>query len=133
MPEPEFSAQIKLMERNLRRMRLAIIVIAAFFVYEAVGTLPFGRDRVAIQETIKVRELFVVDGRGETIAYLGADGGGAGLILDDAAGNRLDARPAALRLMAPGGGRHVERLRIQGESIAAYDGNGRVIGTFPHR
>ncbi len=76
-------------------MRLAIIVIAAFFAYEAIGPLPFGRDRVEIQETVKVRELFVVDDRGETIVYLGTDGDGAGLILDDARGNRLDVRPAA--------------------------------------
>ena len=133
MPEHEFSKQMELMNRNLQRMRLAIIVIAAFFVYEAIGPLPFGGDRIKVQEAVKVRELFVVDARGETVAYLGADDGGAGLILDDAVGNRLDARPATVRLMSAHGDGWVERLRIWGEGVEAYDDRGRVTEVFPRR
>ncbi len=133
MSEYELSDRIKSMERNLQRMRLAIIVIAAFFVYEAIGPLPFGRDRVEVKETVKVRELLVVDERGETIAYLGADDDGAGLILDDDAGNRLDARSAVIRLMAPGVDRRVERLRIDGEGVEVHGGAGRTTGGSPHR
>ena len=132
MPEREFSDRVKLIERNLQRMRLAVIVIAAFFVYEAIGSLPFGRDRVEVQEKVKVRELFVVDERGQTIAYLGADGDGAALTLDDTDGNRLDARAAVVRLMALAGTGRVERLRLRGEGIQAYDADGRVVGTLAH-
>ena len=124
MSEHEFSEQIKKMESNMQRMRLAIIVLAAFFIYEALGPLPFGRDRVDIQQEIKARELFIVDARGEVIAYLGSDETGAGLFLEDVDGNRLDARPDALRLMSIDGDQRFERLRVTGDGVKVYDENG---------
>ena len=127
----ELLDQLKQMESKIQRMRFAIIVIAAFFVYEALGPLPFGRERVDIQQKIKARELFIVDGRGETIAYLGADDAGAGLFLDDAAGNRLDARPAAISLMTLRGDQRVNRLKVKENGVEIYDGSGRISDVFP--
>ena len=132
MSEHETSDQIKLMKRDLQRMRLAIIIIVAFFIYEAIGPLPFASERVKLQEKIKVRELLVVDERGETIAYLGSDSNGAGLILNDDLGNRLDLRASIIKLMAPGDVNHIDRMHIQVERISTYDENGYVTGIFPH-
>ena len=130
MSEHEFSGRLDLVERNLQRMRLAIIIIAAFFVYQAIGPLTFGEDEVEVREAVKVRELFVVDENGQTIAYLGAGEDGARLTLDDVAGNRLDATAGTVSLAAWGGTGHVEGLRLQGQGIEAYDVDGRVIGTL---
>ena len=112
MSEPEFSDRITFMERKLQRIRLAIIVIAAFFVYQAIGPLTFGEERVEVLETVKARELLVVDELGKVVAYLSVGEDGAELVLDDAAGNRLVATSAGVVLTAPKDGGRVERLRI---------------------
>ena len=131
MSESEALEQLKLMKRDLQRMRLAVIVIVAFFVYEALGPFTYKEERIPVQETVKVKELVVVNDFGERVAYLGGDGTGAGLILDDEAGNRLEARPSAVSLMTPEKADLLMRLHMQAEGIDIYDTRGRPVGTFP--
>ena len=131
MSESEALEQFKLMKRDLQRMRLAVIVIAAFFVYEALGPFTFKEERVAVQDMVKVKELIVVNDFGERIAYLGGDETGAGLILDDEAGNRLEARPSGMSLMVPEKADLVVRLRMQAGGIDLYDVGRQLIRTFP--
>ena len=131
MPEHKLSDQIKQMQQRMQRMRLAIIIIVAFFIYEALGPLPFGRERTEVQQMLKVRELHIVGDRGEVIAYLGGDAEGAGLVLHDAVGKRLDARAGVIKLSQQESDRQLERLRIQIDGIEVYDRNGRVTGHMP--
>lgn len=112
MSERELSDRMTFMERKLQRIRLAIIVIAAFFVYQAIGPLTFGGERVEAWDTVKVRELLVVDELGKIVAHLNAGEDGAELVLNDAAGNRVVATGAGIVLTAPEDGSRVERLRI---------------------
>ncbi len=131
MSELEALEQVKLMRRDLQRMRLAVIVIAAFFVYDAVGPFTFKEERVVVQDMIKVKELVVVNDFGERIAYLGSDETGAGLVLDDEAGNRLEARPAAVSLIVPDGADLSVRLRVRPDGIDVYDAERQLVGAFP--
>lgn len=121
MSERELSDRVTFMERKLQRIRLAIIVIAAFFVYQAIGpltlgTMTFGEGRggeqVEVQRTVKAQELIVVDELGKTVAYLSAAAGGAKLVLHDADGNRLVATAPGVMVTALEDGVRVERLRI---------------------
>ena len=74
MSEHEMFNRIQLIERNLQRLRLAIVIIAAFFIYQAIGPLSFGGDRVESFDVVEVKTLRVVNERGQIVGYLGSNG-----------------------------------------------------------
>ena len=62
MPEHELQERVTTLERHLRNMRMAVIVIVAFFLYESLmpDELRPGRD-AGIEDLVKTRELVLVD------------------------------------------------------------------------
>lgn len=116
------ATRVAQLERHLRNMRMAVVVIAAFFVYEAIAPDGF-HDRPRVSERIDTRELRVLDAQGQTVARLGADENGARFALSDASGNRLSADARALRLRpADGAG----GARIEAGGVEVRSGDGRV-------
>ena len=58
------------MERHLRNMRMAVIVVVAFFLYESLMPAELRPGNRDIQDIVKTRELVLIDSRGEAIARL---------------------------------------------------------------
>jgi len=133
MPNDEIHNRVAALERHLRNMRMAVIVVVAFFLYESLMPPELRPGRQAkIEDSVKTRELVLVNESGDTRARLDVtDAGGALLVLRDAAGNRVRVGAGALAVGVRDGADVVERMRVGAGAIEAYDGAGNVVGRLP--
>jgi len=126
----DFERRMLTAERHIRNMRLAVIVVVAFFLYESLmppELRPGNRD---IQEVVKTRELILVDQRGETIARLNASRDeqrqkdGAQLVLSDSHGNRITVDADAIKLFVREEVDTIEQLSITPREVVIYNKDG---------
>ena len=132
MSEHELQERVTTLERHLRNMRMAVIVIVAFFLYEALmpDELRPGRD-ARVEEHVKTRELTLVDAAGEPRARLDVGDDGARLVLRDRAGNRVRVGARALGIGVRDGADVIEQLSVDARGVEVYDRAGDVIGRLP--
>lgn len=93
----ELESRLVVMERHVRNMRLAVIVIAAFFIYESLAPDGF-RERTHTLTQIETRELRVVDDRRNTLLRLGEGENGAVIVINDGKGARATLESQALSM-----------------------------------
>lgn len=110
--------RIEEMERHIRNMRLAIIVIVAFFIYDTLAPDGF-RDRTHTLTRIETRELRVVDERGRALIRMNAHEAGGALRIDGTGGARLTIEPEAL-VMRPVAGTAVPRMALSPTGVKVY-------------
>ena len=118
------------MERHLRNMRMAIIVIVAFFLYESLMPAELRPGNRDIQDTVKTRELVLIDQRGEMIARLSAPRNeqlqkeSAQLVLSDSLGNQITLDSDAIKLFVREDVDTIEQLRITPHEVVIYNKDG---------
>ncbi|MDD9806145.1 MAG: hypothetical protein OXU50_06570 [Gammaproteobacteria bacterium] len=133
MSNDEIHNRVTALERHLRNMRMAVIVVVAFFLYESLMPPELRPGRQAkIEDSVKTRELVLVNESGDARARLDVtDDGGARLVLRDGAGNRVRVGAGALVVGVRDGADVVEQLRVGARGIEAYDRAGNVVGRLP--
>ena len=128
--DTNFEQRLFTIERHLRNMRLAVIVIVAFFLYESLMPAELRPGRRDIQDVVKTKELILVDRRGETIARLftpakeQSQKDSAQLVLSDILGNQISLNPDAIQLYVREGVDTIEQLRITPHDIVIYNEDG---------
>jgi len=133
MSNDEIHNRVAALERHLRNMRMAVIVVVAFFLYESLmpPELRPGRQE-KIEDSVKTRELVLMNESGDARARLDVtDAGGARLVLRDGAGNRVRVGADALAVGVGDGAGVVGRMRVGAGAIEAYDRAGNVVGRLP--
>ena len=124
------------MERHLRNMRMAVIVIVAFFLYESLMPAELRPGNRDIQDIVKTRELVLIDPRGETIARLSVPRDeelqkeGAQLVLSDSLGNRLSLNSDAIKLFVREEVDTIEQLRITPREVVLYNKDGTQVNSL---
>lgn len=124
-------------DRHLRNMRMAIIVVVAFFLYESLMPDELRPGNRGVQETVKTHELILLDNNGETLARLKANRDDqqveeyAELVLSDSTGNQITVAADAIRLFVRQGVDTVERLSIEPNTIEIYDQSGNIMNRLP--
>lgn len=108
--KPDLERRLSTMERHVRNIRLAVIVIAAFFIYEALAPDGF-RERTHTLTQIETRELRVVDEHRNTLLRIGAGENGAAVVLNGKEETRTTIEPHAL-YMYPFAGEPSRRLEL---------------------
>jgi len=94
MSNDEIHNRVAALERHLRNMRMAVIVVVAFFLYESLmpPELRPGRQE-KIEDSVKTRALVLMNESGDARARLDVpDACGAPPVLLDGAGHRVSAR-----------------------------------------
>jgi len=133
MSNDEIHNRVAALERHLRNMRMAVIVVVAFFLYESLmpPELRPGRQE-KIEDSVKTRELVLMNESGDARARLDVtDAGGARRVLRDGAGNRVRVGADALAVGVRDGADVVERMRVGAGAIEAYARAGNVVGRLP--
>ncbi len=133
MSNDEIHNRMTVIERHLRNMRMAVVIVVAFFLYESLmpPELRPGRHE-KIEDSLKTRELVLMDEAGDARARLDVtDQGGARLVLRDRAGNRVRLGADTVVVGVRDGADIVEQLRIEARGIEAYDRAGNVVGRLP--
>ena len=126
-PAPgQYERRMREMERQIRNMRLAIIVVVAFFIYDTLAPDGF-RDRTHTLTRIETQELRVTDDRGRILMRLGANDAGGAIHLENPDGARLtmDARAIVMRPLA---GEALPRLEILPSGVRTYGKPGAQTG-----
>ena len=133
MPEHALHERVTSLERHLRNMRMAVIVIVAFFLYESLMPEELRPGRGGkIEERIETRELVLVDDAGDVRARLDAADDGAGrLVLRDRAGNRVRLGAHALSFGVRDGADVIEQSNVGARGVEVYDRDGAVVGRLP--
>ena len=133
MSDNELRERVTSLERHLRNMRMAVVIVVAFFLYEALmpGELRPGHNQ-EIEDRVKTRELLLVDDVGDVRARLDTtDDGGGRLVLRDRAGNRVRLDARALGVGVRAGADVIEQLNLEAGGIEVYDRAGNVVGRLP--
>lgn len=134
MENADLSARVMTLERHLRNMRMAVIVVVAFFVYEALMPPELRPGREKVHKTLKTEELVLTSRAGDVFARLVIDDRKGRLVLTGADGGRVNVDPAAVGLSLRGdGGETIEQLRITPEGVFIYDRDGRRIRELSRR
>ena len=125
--EAALEERFEKIEKYVRNMRLAVIFIVAFFVYDALtesGIL--GRESFTSADTVRARELLIVSERGASMLRIGTDANQQiELIIDNEAGERLRMDAGALSLLQTGAHQQrVRRLRLEADELKRYDMDG---------
>lgn len=93
----ELAQRLSVLERHTRNMRLAIIVIVAFFIYEALAPDGF-HDRTHQLSNIETQDLRIVDAQRETLLRLSANENGAAIVLNGVDGARTTISPRDIKM-----------------------------------
>ena len=124
------------MERHLRNMRMAVIVVVAFFLYESLMPAELRPGDRDIKDVVKTRELILIDQRGESIARLSvprdeqSQREQAQLVLSDSQGNRIRLNPDAIKLFVREDVDTIEQLSITPNEIVIYDKDGTQVNSL---
>ena len=124
------------MERHLRNMRMAVIVVVAFFLYESLMPAELRPGDRDIKDVVKTRELILIDQRGESIARLSvprdeqSQREHAQLVLSDSQGNRIRLNPDAIKLFVREDVDTIEQLSITASEIVIYDKDGTQVNSL---
>lgn len=133
MPEETaLKERIEKMEKYVRNMRLAVIFIVAFFVYDALtesGILG-QKSSTAIADTMRTRELLVISRHDASMLRVGTNQDQQiELTIDNEAGERLSLDAHAIGLLQTDRHqRRVQRFRLEAEKLEFYDANGFALG-----
>ena len=122
--------RLEVMEKTVRNMRIAIIMIAAFFVYQALAPSGLWKG-IEVKEIVKMKELIIIDDHGHEWARLGAGSDGGRLILDNEAGNRLKLSPDVIRILKTAGDGYIEQVQLDDSNMIFYDEDGKPLDIFP--
>ena len=115
----QYRQRIQEIERQLRNMRLAIIVVVAFFIYDTLAPSGF-RDRTHTLNQIETQDLRVVDERGRSWMRLGTSEGGGVLSISAPDGAQLIMEPKAVT-MNPIAGQAVPRLELRPSGVQVIE------------
>ena len=110
--------RLETMERLMRNMRFAIIIIAAFFVYQAIAPSGLWKG-IEVRNVVKLKELILIDDSGNELARLGASHHGGSLVLDHESGARLKLSADMIRLLKATAEGHTEQLRIDHNGMSS--------------
>lgn len=83
MEPVELTQRVNLLEKTIRNMRIAVIIIAAFFLYESIAPAGFGQMDVRVMEKVKLKELMVLDENNQMRVRLSVAEDGPQLLLED--------------------------------------------------
>lgn len=125
-----FEQRLLTMERHLRNMRMAVIVVVAFFLYESLMPAELRPGNRDIQDIVKTKELVLIDRRGETIARLSvprderSQKDSAQLVLSDSQGNRITLNSDAIKLFVREEVETIEQLSITSDEVVIYNKDG---------
>ena len=128
--DANFEQRLLTMERHLRNMRMAVIVVVAFFLYESLMPAELRPGNRDIQDIVKTKELILVDKRGETIARLSvprderSQKDSAQLVLGDSQGNRITLNSDAIKLFVREEVETIEQLSITSNEVVIYNKDG---------
>lgn len=128
----ELTARVAKFERHLRNLRMAVIIVVAFFVYEALmppELRPGNQEK--IHTVLKTEELVLTTRGGGVSARLVIDEDGGRLNILDNKGNQIELQPDAIRLITERNGKDFDQLRITPDSITIYDNQGNTVQHIP--
>lgn len=134
--DTDIKHQLMTMERHLRNMRMAIIVVVAFFLYESLMPAELRPGNRDIRDIVKTRELVLVDQRGETIARLSTPKNEhlqkeqAQLVLSDSLGNQITLDSDAIKLFVREDVDSIEQLSITPREIVIYNKDGTRVNSL---
>ena len=128
--DANFEQRLLTMERHLRNMRMAVIVVVAFFLYESLMPAELRPGNRDIQDIVKTKELVLIDKRGETIARLSVPRDeqsrkdSAQLVLGDSQGNQITLNSDAIKLFVREEVETIEQLSITSDEVVIYNKDG---------
>ena len=128
MENGNLQSRVEKLERHLRNMRMAVVIVVAFFVYESLMPPELRPGRAPVHKTLHTEELVVTDGSGEIFARLLIDDRKGRLVLSDFTGKQINLNPSALGLSIPSNGEAIEQLRITSDGVFIYNAEGQKIG-----
>ena len=126
----DIEPRLQTMERHLRNMRMAIIVVVAFFLYESLMPAELRPGNRDIEDIVKTRELVLIDSRGEMIARLSVPRDEqlqkerAQLVLSDSLGNQITLDSDAIKLFVREDVDTIEQLSITPREVVIYNKDG---------
>lgn len=120
-PADDLQARLAALERHVRNMRLAIIVVVAFFIYEALAPSGF-HDRTHRLTKIETQDLRLVDEHRETLLRMAQGDDGASIVLRGGNGEQTIIRPASLTIY-PFAGEPQRRLELTPDGARAFGGD----------
>ena len=114
-------------EKYVRNMRLAVILIVAFFVYDALtesGIL--GQEPSTSVDTMRARELLIMSKHGASMLRIGTNQSHQlELTIDNEAGRRLRLDADAISLLQTDTyQQRVQRLRLEAGGLKRYSADG---------
>ncbi len=130
MREEDFPDRMEALEKNVRNIRIAVIIIAAFFLYETIAPSGLGKGDLRVMNTVKLKELVILDSENREQIRMYADEEGGQLVLNSHNDVRLHLTGEGVSAMLPSPTGYVEHLRIDNEGVSAYDRSGSLIGTL---
>ena len=134
--DTDIEHRLQTMERHLRNMRLAVIVVVAFFLYESLMPAELRPGNRDIQNVVKTRELVLIDSRGEAIARLSVledeqlQKERAQLVLSDSLGNRTTLDSDAIKLFVREDVDTIEQLSITPHELVIYNKDGTRVNSL---
>ncbi len=103
-------------ERHIRHLRLALIIMVAFFVYDSLSEF---RDRPHRLKSIETQAMHIVDKQGRSLMRLGVSETGAILTLNDQSGRQLEISPHAI-VMRPVAGQDTPRAEFLPTGVSVH-------------
>ena len=123
----EINQRLARMERHLRNMRMAVIVVVAFFVYDALMPSELRPGRAKTHSILKTEELVLTNRSGDIFARLVVDEDKGVFNLHNMDGAQTRLTPTGTILSDDDDGTTVQRLRITPQGISLYDEKGRLL------
>ena len=117
-PNDDLQARLTTLERHIRNMRLAIIVVVAFFIYESLAPSGF-HDRTHRLNKIETQDLRIVNERRETLLRMAQGDNGANIVLHGGNGEQTVIRPDSLTIY-PFAGEPKRRLELTPDGARAF-------------
>lgn len=120
--------RVEKMEKYVRNMRLAVIFIVAFFIYDALteaGMLG-QKSSTAIADTVRTRELLVISGHDASMLRVGTNQHQQlELIIDNEAGERLHLDAHTIGLWQTNDyQQRMQRFHLDADELRFYDPDG---------
>ena len=134
--DTDIEHRLQTMERHLRNMRMAVIVVVAFFLYESLMPAELRPGNRDIEDVVKTRELVLIDSRGEAIARLFVPEDEqlqkerAQLVLSDSLGNRTTLDSDAIKLFVREDVDTIEQLSITPHELVIYNKDGTRVNSL---
>ncbi|MGU9978203.1 MAG: hypothetical protein ACNYNY_05980 [Candidatus Oxydemutatoraceae bacterium WSBS_2016_MAG_OTU14] len=121
MENTELLQRVNILEKTIRNMRIAVIVIVAFFLYESIAPAGFGQMDVRVMETLKLKQLMLLDQNNQVRMRLTSDEDGGQFILEDAeAGSRVVINDKGFNILESSDSGWQRALHISKKGLMKY-------------